>query len=144
MKTKYFLTSVLIVSLFFAFQTVHAQITGAQTTGPTTGSQILGPATGAQTTGPTTGSGGTLQNPLNAPDLQHLLAEILGYISMIGGVIILPLMLVFVGFQFVMAQGNPEKVSQARSTLLWTAVGGLLLLGASAIATVISTTAGAL
>jgi hypothetical protein len=84
-----------------------------------------------------------LQNPLNAPDLQTLLTEILGYVTVIGG-IFLTLMLVFVGFQFVMAQGNPEKVSAARSTLLWTAVGGLLLLGANAIAIVISSTVSSL
>jgi hypothetical protein len=84
-----------------------------------------------------------LTNPLNAPDLATLLTEILGYVTMIGG-IFLTLMLVFVGFQFVTAQGNPENVSKARSTLLWTAVGGLLLLGAQALSLVISSTVSSL
>ena len=94
-----------------------------------------------QTGSPTTNTSGSgiLRNPLQAPDLATLLSEILGYVVKIGS-IFLVLMLVFVGFQFVMAQGNPEKVQSARSSLLWTAVGGLLLLGAQAIAMVIAST----
>ena len=80
-----------------------------------------------------------LTNPLQAPDLVTLLQEILGYVTQIGG-IFLVLMLVYVGFQFVMAQGNPEKVQSARTALLWTAIGGLLLLGAQALAIVIAST----
>jgi uncharacterized membrane protein len=68
------------------------------------------------------------------------LKEILGYVVEIG-LIFLGLMIVFVGFQFVMAQGNPEAVQKARSALLWTAIGGILLIGAQAIATVIASTA---
>jgi hypothetical protein len=40
----------------------------------------------------------------------------------------------------VQARGNPEKVGKARNALLWTVIGGLLLLGASALATVITST----
>ncbi len=84
-----------------------------------------------------------LTNPLNAPDLQTLISEILAYVVQIG-TILLTLMLIFVGFQFVMARGNPEAVGKARSALLWTVVGGLLLLGASALSAVISSTVQAL
>ena len=87
------------------------------------------------------GSSGTgiLSNPLQACDLATLLVEVLGYVVKIGA-IFLVLMIVLVGFQFVMAQGNPEAVQKARSSLLWTAVGGILLLGAQAIASVIAAT----
>lgn len=84
-----------------------------------------------------------LQNPLNAPDLQGLISEILGYVVSIG-TILLTLILVFVGFQYVMARGNPEKVQSAHQALLWTIVGGLLLLGASALSAAISATVQAL
>jgi hypothetical protein len=80
-----------------------------------------------------------LQNPLNASDLQSLLNEILGYVVLLGS-IALVIMLVYVGFLFVAARGNAEKVSQARQALLWTVIGGLLLLGAQGLATVISST----
>ena len=102
-------------------------------------------ATTATTPSPTTGTiinttgTGLLQNPLQATDLVTLLNEILGYVIQIG-TIFLVLMLIYVGFQFVMAQGNPEKVQSARSALLWTAIGGLLLLGAKALALVIVAT----
>lgn len=49
------------------------------------------------------------------------------------GVALLILMLVFVGFLFIRAQGNAEEISKARSALIWTAAGGMLILGASAI-----------
>ena len=117
---------------------------GTQTTGAAPGTQTTGAAPGTQTTGAAPGTpSGTLQNPLNAQSLQQLLQEVLAYVQIIGG-IFLTLMLVVVGFLFVVAQGNPEKVSQARSALLWTAIGGLLLLGAEGLSIVISSTVQAL
>jgi hypothetical protein len=80
-----------------------------------------------------------LLNPLQATSLTQLLQEILSYVVILGG-IALTIMLVYTGFLFVAARGAPEKVSQARSALLWTVVGGILLLGASALATVITST----
>ncbi|MDR3548863.1 MAG: TrbC/VirB2 family protein [Candidatus Pacebacteria bacterium] len=80
-----------------------------------------------------------LLNPLNVTSLPNLLSEILTYVQTLGG-IALTIMLVYTGFLFVSARGNAEKLSQARSALLWTVVGGLLLLGASALATVITST----
>ena len=56
------------------------------------------------------------------------------------GSIILVLALVYTGFLFVVAQGNQEKISSARSALMWTVIGGLVLLGAEAIGLVISAT----
>lgn len=84
-----------------------------------------------------------LKNPLNAQSLQDLISEILGYAVTIG-TIFLTLMLVFVGFKFVSARGNPEAVAGARSALVWTVIGGLLLLGASALSAAISATVQAL
>ncbi len=82
----------------------------------------------------------TLQNPLNATSIVQLLQEVLSYVTYIGS-IFLVLVLVYVGFQFVMARGNPEAVQKARTALLWTVIGGLILLGANAISIVIVSTA---
>lgn len=57
------------------------------------------------------------------------------------GTIILTLALVYVGFLFVVAQGNEEKLKNARGALMWTVIGGLVLLGAKAIGLAIQATA---
>jgi hypothetical protein len=80
-----------------------------------------------------------LCNPLNAPNLVALLEEILAYVVQIGS-IFLVVMIIFVGFQYIMARGNAEKVSKAHQALLWTVVGGALLLGAQALAIVVAAT----
>lgn len=86
---------------------------------------------------------GTLVNPLKASSIPKLLAVVLRGLVEIGS-IILVLMLVWVGFMFVMAQGNEEKIKSARQALMWTVVGGLILLGATAIAELIEATVTAL
>lgn len=60
------------------------------------------------------------------------------------GTIVLVVMLVYVGFLFVVAQGNEEKLKNAKSALLWTVIGGLVLLGAQSISLVIQATVGSL
>lgn len=92
---------------------------------------------------PSSGTGG-LTNPLNSINsLPDLLDAILKAVVQIGS-IILVLALVYVGFQFVVAQGNEEKLKSARSALMWTVIGGLVLLGAQVIESVILTTVKAL
>jgi hypothetical protein len=86
---------------------------------------------------------GALVNPLNACSIPQLLGVILEAVVYLG-TIILVLMLVYVGFLFVMAQGKPDKLKEARTALLWTVIGGLLLLGAEGLAIVIKSTAEAL
>ena len=49
-------------------------------------------------------------------------------------------MIVYVGFLFVAARGNEEKIRSARDALMWTVIGGLILLGAEAISLVIQAT----
>ena len=107
-----------------------------------------GPTTGATQTaaGPTTGSGTsdtsqpiTLTNPLSAPDLPTFLNQILGFLIKIGGIVI-TFMVVYVGFKFVMAQGEPGALTEAKSMLMWTLIGAAILLGAQAISLAIQQT----
>ena len=78
-----------------------------------------------------------LTNPLNKIDsLPAFLDAILRAVVEIG-TIVLTLALVYVGFKFVTAQGNQEKLSSARSALMWTVIGGLILLGAQTLGLVI-------
>lgn len=90
----------------------------------------------------------TLINPLNTGGancsttgtcVSAFLANILALVVRIGTVVVI-LMLVYVGFLFVTARGEPGKITSARQALLWTIVGALILLGAQAIATGIEAT----
>lgn len=95
--------------------------------------------------GPTqTGRGDGLVNPLGTTSVQDFLLKILGIVTDIIGPVVVILMLVYVGFLFVTAQGVPAKISAARQALLWTVVGALILLGAKAIALGIQATVDAL
>ena len=83
-------------------------------------------------------------NPLGAnTTLMSLLQRILDFVIQIGAIIVV-LMLVYVGYKFVVAQGEPGKLSEAREMLLWTVIGALILLGAKVIATGIEATVNAL
>jgi hypothetical protein len=86
----------------------------------------------------------TLINPLQGgATLQGFLQQILQFVVKIGAIVVV-LMLVFVGYKFVVAQGEPAKIAEARSMLLWTIVGALILLGAQALALGIQATVNAL
>lgn len=87
----------------------------------------------------------TLTDPLGAAgaSLSSFLNAILDLAIQIGSVVVI-LMLVYVGFLFVVAQGNETKLTEARKALLWTVVGALILLGAKAIAIGIQATVEAL
>jgi len=83
--------------------------------------------------------GGGLTNPLKADSLNELLVLVLDAIIDIG-VVVVTLMIIYCGFLFVTAQGNPEAIGTARTALMWTIIGALILLGAKTIAMVISET----
>jgi hypothetical protein len=132
-----------VAPAFVDAQTSGPRGSGAQTEGPSgSGSTTEGPrGSGSVTEGPSgSGSSVTLTNPLKSIDsLPELLTAILRGIVQIG-FIFLVLMIIFVGFKFVTAQGKPEELTQAKTALLWTVIGGLILLGAEAIALVIEST----
>ncbi len=96
-------------------------------------------------TGGSAVSGGTnigtvLVNPLKSgTSLESFLGEILGFVIRIGTIAVI-LMLVYVGYRFVVAQGKPGEIEEAKKMLLWTIIGALVLLGAQAIAAAIKAT----
>jgi hypothetical protein len=88
----------------------------------------------------------TLVNPLGAASctssgncLMAFLESVLKFVIQVGAVIVV-LMLVYVGYKFVVAQGKEAEIREARTMLLWTVVGALILLGAQAIASGIKAT----
>lgn len=75
----------------------------------------------------------TLINPLQGgTSLESFLGSILTFVIRIGAIVVV-LMLVYIGYLFVVAQGEPAKLTEAKKALLWTIIGALVLLGAVAI-----------
>ncbi|MFA6415104.1 MAG: hypothetical protein WC217_02505 [Candidatus Paceibacterota bacterium] len=108
--------------------------------GTTGGIQSGGTGTINPTGTTRSGSNVALINPLKAgTSLETFLGDILKFVVRIGTVVII-LMMVFVGYKFVVAQGEPGKITEARQALLWTVVGALVLLGSQAIAMAIEKT----
>jgi hypothetical protein len=110
--------------------------------GGTVGGQTNGGTVGGQTNGGSvnTASNVGLKNPLNnINSFPEFLTAILGGVVQIGTIILI-MMLVYVGFLFVAARGNAEKLQGAKSALVWTIIGGLILLGATSIQLVIQGT----
>jgi hypothetical protein len=111
-------------------------------TGTTGGTRSGG--TGTINSGSPQGTNITLINPLKSgTSLESFLDNILKFVIRIGTIVVI-LMLVFVGFKFVVAQGSDTKISEARNMLLWTVIGALVLLGAQAISMGIKATVQAL
>mgnify|MGYP001602243988 FL=1 len=119
------ITPFLIVLMFFMIAAGAAPAAHAQS--------ILSPGgnTGGSLLQPGGNTGTTLLNPLGSgTSINSFLLSILNIITNTIGPVIVILMIVFVGFKFVTARGEPAKISEARQMLLWTIVGALILLGA--------------
>lgn len=86
-----------------------------------------------------TGNSATIGNPLKVTNFCDLIKIVLQAIIMIG-LPIAVVILVWVGFKFILAQGNPEKISDAQKAFLHTVIGIAIFLGAWAIAKIIAST----
>lgn len=130
------LTFVLLI--VFSVSPVAFAAVGSPGTSP--GQTVVSPGVS-----PGSGQNVTLQNPLgNETTLNSFVTSILSIITDIIGPVIVIFMLVYVGFLFVVARGEPGKISEARTALMWTVVGALVLLGAKVIAIAIQSTVQAL
>lgn len=81
----------------------------------------------------------TLQNPLSVGGVSDFVALVLKVMVMIA-LPIITLFIVYSGFLFVSAQGNQEKLGDAKRNLLYVLIGSILILGAWVIATLIGGT----
>lgn len=69
-----------------------------------------------------------LCNPIKSPNLTAFFMGIVDVVVQYGALLIV-FFIVFAGFKFVTAQGNSEKISEARKMLTWIVVGAFVLLG---------------
>ena len=104
---------------------------------------FLAPLSGALAAGCTGSSSptpsGTLPNPLcvsSVSDILYLAVDIATYV----GVVLAVVFLIYAGFKYIAAQGNSEKIKEAHHFLLSVVIGIAILIGASAIVTVIKNT----
>lgn len=83
-----------------------------------------------------------INNPLKGEvnNIYDLVQIILEKIVFPIGAVVAVMFIVYSGFKFVTAQGNPDKIKEARNTFMWSVIGTLILLGAWVIATIIQGT----
>jgi hypothetical protein len=82
---------------------------------------------------------GKICNPISQDTLNGFIKTLLTGILKIG-IPIVALAIIYCGFLFVEARGNTEKLTKAKSALLYTLIGSAILLGSWAIAELISNT----
>ena len=88
------------------------------------------------------GDGVSLQNPLKSDSLLGFFQSILDAI-MVFAVPIIVFFIIYAGFLYVMARGNADGVGKAHRALLYAVIGGLIILGAQIILSIISATVSA-
>ena len=87
-------------------------------------------------TGGGSGIGYRLENPLAFKTLQDFIVAILNVIIIIATPIVV-IFIVLAGFKYVTARGNPAEIQKATTALTYAVIGGVLILGAVAIAEII-------
>ncbi len=132
MLKKFFIIS---LSAFLFFSWVHLGHADPTETGAKNKTEV---ETGAQNkTQFYDGSGKpiTLINPLGDNDitLPKLIERILSIALKIGTPLV-ALAIIYTGYLFIAAQGNPTKLADAKKTLMYVLIGAAILLGAYAIA----------
>jgi hypothetical protein len=83
---------------------------------------------------------GTICNPIPSVDSVPELIRIFLEGALKIGIPVVALAVIYSGFLFVAARGNPEKLNKAKDALLYTLIGAAILLGSWAIAELISAT----
>ncbi len=89
-------------------------------------------------------NGFVLRNPLGANmNIYTFVGNILNFVVKIGTVVVI-FMIIYSGFLFIKAQGDSTEISSAKQTFYWTVIGGVVLIGARALAGVVCNTAASL
>jgi len=80
-----------------------------------------------------------INNPIASTSLQEFLGKLLeAIVTLLYPILVLAL--VYSGFLFVTAQGNPEQLQKARTVLKWVVVGAVIIFARWLIADIIGTT----
>lgn len=68
-----------------------------------------------------------IENPLQANSFEELIGKIIDFLVKVG-IIIAPIFIIFAGFLFLTAGGDPNKLNTAKNLILWTLIGIAILL----------------
>ncbi len=82
-----------------------------------------------------------LKNPVAADSIEQLLVKIIDAAI----VILMPfvvLAIIYSGFMFLIARGNKEALSKAKTNFVWVVIGVAVLLGAKIISAMLQSTVG--
>jgi Type IV secretion system pilin len=77
-----------------------------------------------------------LENPLKVGSIAELLEAILNIVIVLATPIIV-FFIIYSGFLYVTARGNAEQIKQASNALLYAVIGGVVIIGSVAIATIV-------
>ena len=80
-----------------------------------------------------------IENPLRFNSIQEIVFAAIGVITTIGFYVAV-FFIIYSGFLFVKARGNPKEIEEAKKAFMWTVIGTAVLLGANVIARVIQGT----
>jgi len=78
-----------------------------------------------------------IQNPITATSFEAVVGNSIDFVFKIA-IVLAPLMVVVGGFLLLTAGGNLNQVGQAKSLLLWTAIGFLVVLLSKGILAIIN------
>jgi len=81
-------------------------------------------------------------NPLAFPNITELMQAILNMVIVISTPIVV-LFIIYAGFLYVTAQGNPEKLQIANRALVYGVIGGVIIIGSVAILQIVQNTVNA-
>lgn len=82
------------------------------------------------------------KNPLAFPSITELMQALLNMVIVISIPFVM-LFIIYAGFKYVTAQGNPEKLQEANRALLYGIIGGVIIVGAVAILQIVENTVNA-
>jgi hypothetical protein len=88
-------------------------------------------------------SAGQLCNPLKSTTITGFLVSIID-VLLIFALPVIVFFIIYSGYLFVTAAGDTSQIEKARTSLTWSIIGGVIVLGAQLIVTVIQGTVTAL
>jgi hypothetical protein len=80
-------------------------------------------------------------NPIKFSSITDMLVAIINVVIIMSIPVII-FFLILAGFHYVTAQGNPEKLKVASQSLLYSIIGGVIILASIAIMTIIKSVVG--
>lgn len=78
----------------------------------------------------------TLVNPIKVASIEGLLEAILNIVIVLATPVII-FFIIYAGFLYATARGNAEQIKQATNSLTYAIIGGVIILGSVAIATIV-------